>query len=265
MARSKVVLILGAGEMASGCAIGLHRSGYRIVLTEITRPLAVRRLVSFSEAVYNGRAAIMGIEAVQIEKESDCREIWNRGAIPLLSHPDGKRPDAISADALVDGRLLKGNHGLTLDCAPLVIGLGPGFTPSLDCHCAVETQRGPSLGALLVDRPTERNTGLPGMVGGYTAERVLRAPAAGPVWSERAIGDLVDPDEEVARVGDLPVRASIGGVLRGLIRPGTVVPAGEKIGDIDPRRDVNPRHLSDKASAVAEGVLKGLQQFEVTP
>lgn len=251
--------------MASGTAVRLYDEGYRILLTEIPRPLAVRRLVSFSEAVYENRTEIAGVEAVRIDSEDLRDRIWEEGAIPLLVLPGGELPGGWRPNALVDGRILKKNHHLHRDLAPVVIGLGPGFAPPIDCHCAVETNRGPSLGALLLDRPPEENTGLPGVIAGYSAERVLRAGAAGEVVTSCTIGDLVRPDQEIARVGGVPVRTTIGGIVRGLIRPGTVVPEGLKIGDVDPRPDVDVHALSDKALAVADGVHRGLLRFNVAP
>jgi len=264
---AKPVLILGAGEIASGIAVRLHRAGYRLLLTEIAQPLAVRRRVSFSEAVYDGEATVEGVTAVRSEEEEDVAQVLEDGRIPLLVVEAGTVPAGLTqgSAALVDGRLLKGNHRLSLDHAPLVVGLGPGFLPGVDCHAAIETNRGPSMGAVLVDRPPEANTGVPGTVGGLSAERVLRAPAAGRFESDGIIGDRVGPGDELGRIGSVPLLAPIGGTLRGLIRPGTAVREGLKVGDIDTRPGVDVGRISDKSISVSKGVIEALRRFGVRP
>lgn len=256
------VLILGAGELASGVALRLHACRFDLLMTETGNPLAVRRTVSFCEAVHEGEASVEGVIARRIAGPEGAERENREGRIPILVDPGGGEALRWGPDALVDGRMMKGGHRLSLGSAPRVIGLGPGFTAGADCHFVVETARGHDLGRVIREGGGRPNSGVPGVLGGESVRRVLRAPADGVFASDRTIGDRVREGEEIGRVGEEAVRASIGGILRGLLRPGTAVPRGTKVGDIDPREGVNPLLTSDKARAVAGGVLEALLRGE---
>jgi xanthine dehydrogenase accessory factor len=254
-----VVLIRGAGEMATGVAWRLYQSRFKILLTETPQPLAVRREVSFCEAVYEGRKQVEGVEAVLIHSPNELAGAWGSLQIPLLIDPDLSLSLTVQPDVLVDAILAKRNLGTQAEQAPLVIALGPGFKAGRDAHLVIETNRGHNLGRIISDGEAEANTGVPGMIGGYTNERVLRAPREGIVEALKRIGDPVAQGEIVARVNGGPVQAEIKGIVRGLIRDGTPVPAGLKIGDIDPRGNREFCFtISEKARAIAGGVLEGI-------
>jgi xanthine dehydrogenase accessory factor len=253
------VLIRGAGEMASGVAWRLFQSHFQVLLTEIPRPLAVRRGVSFCEAVYEGRQSVEGVEAILIQDPEECAAVWRSDRIPLLVDPDRSRALMLKPEVLVDAILAKKNLGTRITDAPLVIGLGPGFRAGIDSHLVVETQRGHNLGRLYTQGEAEPDTGIPGTVGGISGERVLRAPVAGILKSLKAIGDRVEAREVVAEVDGIPVPSRIPGILRGLIRSGTPVTAGLKIGDVDPRGiPLYNQTISEKARAIAGAVLEGI-------
>ncbi|MBT1076489.1 selenium-dependent molybdenum cofactor biosynthesis protein YqeB [Geobacter grbiciae] len=256
----RVIIMKGAGEMATGVACRLHRSGFRrILMLETPSPLAVRREVSFCEAIHNGRKSVEGIEAVRIENGSALADAWEKGKIPLLADPQGDAVRSMEPDILIDATIAKRNLGIAITDAPLVIALGPGFFAGRDCHLVIETNRGHNLGRLIACGEAEPNTGIPGNIGGYTRERVLRAPADGHFTTEKMIGDQVSKGDVVGLVGTHTVTASIDGVLRGLIRPGTPVTAGLKIGDIDPRGDTAYCHtISEKARALGGSVLEAI-------
>lgn len=256
-----IVLIRGAGEMASGVAWRLFQSHFNILLTEIPQPLAVRREVSFCEAVYEGQKKVEGVEAVLITSEDEVRKIWASQRIPLVIDPGLNRSLSLNPHVLVDAILAKKNTGTQINQAPWVIALGPGFRAGGDAHLVVETNRGHNLGRILTEGEAEADTGIPGTIGGYAVERVLRAPAEGIITTCKKIGDPVVPGEIVAEVAGRPVKARIKGVLRGLIREGTPVPVGLKVGDIDPRG--NPAYcttISEKARAIAGAVLEGIMR-----
>lgn len=256
-----IVLIRGAGEMASGVAWRLFQSHFNILLTEIPQPLAVRREVSFCEAVYEGQKKVEGVEAVLITSEDDVRKIWASQRIPLVIDPGLNRSLSLNLHVLVDAILAKKNTGTQINQAPLVIALGPGFRAGGDAHLVVETNRGHNLGRILTEGEAEADTGIPGTIGGYAVERVLRAPTEGIITTCKKIGDPVVPGEIVAEVAGRPVKARIKGVLRGLIREGTPVPVGLKVGDVDPRG--NPAYcttISEKARAIAGAVLEGIMR-----
>ncbi|MDP2660496.1 MAG: selenium-dependent molybdenum cofactor biosynthesis protein YqeB [Dehalococcoidia bacterium] len=258
--KDLTILVRGAGEMATGVAHRLARSHFKVCLTEIARPQAVRREVSFCEAVYDGEKSVEGVTARLITDASHIASVWAKGDLPLLMDPGSEVRRTLCPDVVVDAILAKRNLGTGKDWAPLVIGLGPGFYAGRDVHIVVETNRGHNLGRLFFDGEAEPNTGVPGNIGGYAEERVLRAPHEGVFrYSGRRIGDVVEADEAVSYVGPDPVLASITGVLRGLLREGIPVHKGMKVGDVDPRatRD-NCYTISDKARAIAGGVLEGI-------
>jgi xanthine dehydrogenase accessory factor len=253
------VLIRGGGDLASGIAWRLHVSGFKVLITEIARPMAVRRTVSFCEAVYDGRAEVEGVEALRTDHVHDVPAVWEQGKIPVLVDPEAESRRVIRPRVLVDAVLAKKNLGTTVSHAPLVIALGPGFLVGKDAHYVVETNRGHHLGRLLSSGAAQRNTGIPGPVQGITTERVLRASVDGLWENHKNIGDLLSRGDIVGMVQGRPVSSKIDGILRGLIRPGIFVSEGLKIGDVDPRKDRNACYtISEKALAVAGGVLEGI-------
>jgi xanthine dehydrogenase accessory factor len=252
-----IALIKGAGDLATGVALRLLASGFAVVMTEIERPTVVRRSVAFAEAVYEDRAVVEGIEGVRAQGADQIGAAFARGAIPVVVDPAATLRREIRPFVLVDAIVAKRNLGTRIDDAPAVIALGPGFVVGRDVHAVVETKRGHTLGRVIYEGAALPNTGVPGEVGGFTEERVLRSPGDGVFRAERQIGDPVARDEIVGYVGDLPVRSRLDGVLRGVLRSGLEVRPGFKLGDVDPR--AQPEHcftVSDKARAIAGGVLE---------
>ena len=253
------VLIRGGGDLASGVAWRLFRCGLRVYLTEIAQPMAVRRKVSFCEAVYEGETVVEGVKGRLIRDPKEVARTWEQGQIPVLVDPEGESKSVTKPDVIVDAILAKKNLGTSMRDAQLVIALGPGFDAGKDAHYVVETNRGHNLGRLLSSGSAEPNTGVPGSVKGISADRVLRSPSAGLWESALDIGDPVKKGETVGTVAEMAVTAKIGGILRGLIRPGIQVSEGLKIGDIDPRGSKPSCFtVSDKALAIAGGVLEGI-------
>ena len=255
-----VVLIRGAGEMASGVAHRLHQSHFKICMIEIPHPLAVRREVTFSEAIYGGEKEVEGVRAKLISKTEEMESVWKRNCIPILIDPDGKKTRSfLKPDVLVDAIMAKKNLGTQINDAPLVIGLGPGFTAGKDVHIVIETNRGHHLGKMMLNGMAESDTGIPGEIGGYTIERLLRTMKKGIFHPQKSIGERVNKGAVVAVVDDFPVIAKISGVVRGLLLGGVEVKKGMKVGDIDPR---GKRELcftiSDKARAIGGGVLEAI-------
>jgi xanthine dehydrogenase accessory factor len=255
-----IILIRGAGEMASGVAYRLYQSHFKICMLEITHPLAVRREVSFCEAIYEGEKEVEGVRAKLISKIRQIQSVWKEGKIPLLVDPDGEETkNFLKPDVLIDAIMAKKNLGTQIDGAPLVIGLGPGFTAGKDVHIVIETNRGHNLGKMILNGNAEPDTGIPGEVGGYTVERVLRTMKKGVFRPQKSIGERVSRGSVVAVVDDFPVMAKISGVVRGLLRGGIEVKKGMKVGDIDPRgRKELCFTISDKARAIAGGVLEAI-------
>jgi len=254
--------IKGAGEMASAVAWRLHQARIRrIFMMEIARPIAVRRVVSFCEAVYEGRQRVEDVEALLIDSFADLESVWRENKIAVIVDPKWQTVSNVRPQVVVDAILAKQNLGTHLSEAPLVIGLGPGFTAGRDVHMLIETNRGHNLGRVIVSGTAEPNTGIPGNIGGFSGRRVLRSSAEGLFDSARAIGDQVKAGEVVGVVAGVEVRAEIDGVLRGLIRSETRVASGLKLGDIDPRNDPGfCRTISDKGRAIAGSVLEAIMR-----
>lgn len=253
------VVIKGAGDLASGIALRLFHSGFQVVMTDLPNPLAIRRTVSFCEAIRNGEAVVEGIKAIKATTKEEVYEVLDSGAIPVLPDPEANIVKSINPDVVVDAILAKRNTGTSITDAGIVIGVGPGFVAGEDCHAVIESMRGHTLGRAIYEGPALPNTNIPGLIGGFAGERVLRAPADGIFNSVHSIGDIVKSGDVIGYVEGKPMLSTIDGVLRGLIADGTPVREGLKSGDVDPRGNTEYCTLvSDKALAIAGGVLEAI-------
>lgn len=261
-----LIWIKGAGDIATGVAVRLRQAGFEVAMTELERPSAIRRTVAFSEALYNGWAEVEGICARPASCPEQGRELLSAGEIPIFTAADMVR--AMRPTAMVDATIAKRNTGTAITDAGVVIGLGPGFTVGLDCHAAVETMRGHYLGRVYYEagQSPMPNTGVPGLIAGAGAERVMYTPRAGRFHCLREIGDAVAAGEAVAEVEGSPVLSSIEGILRGLLPEGFMAPAGFKCADVDPRcRREHCFTCSDKARAIGGAALEALLKFGIFP
>lgn len=267
-----IVLIRGAGEQASGVGWALHKAGFRVVMIEISQPLMVRWPVSFGTAILEGTWQVEGIEGIRVDSPSECDKVWQEGKLPLLIDPTLEYLPQIQPDILVDAIMAKHNTGTTMDMAPLTIGMGPGFCAGKDVHWVLETNRGHNIGRLITSGYAEPNTGIPGAVMGYTLERVLYASVSGVFEAKRTIGDRVQPGEILGLIhrgeASTPVLASLDGILRGLLRTGTIIEIDEKngtrvkAGDIDPRfKEEYCWTVSDKARTLGTSILLGILEW----
>lgn len=261
-----LTLIRGGGDLASGVALRLHRAGLSLLITELARPLVVRRLVSFAEAVYAGQVEVEGARARLAQTFEEAVQFLEGGTIPVLVDPQAQvlraarraSPEAAGPLIVVDARMTKRRPEFEFP-AELLIGLGPGFVAGVNCHAAIETNRGHGLGRVLWQGSPEADTGIPEAVVERRSERVLRAPASGRLETFVEIGEHVSPGQEVAAVDGQPVLAPFQGVVRGLLHHGLNVTPGMKLGDVDPRDDPRlSRMVSDKALAIGGGVLEAI-------
>lgn len=302
--KNLLIICRGAGDLATGIIHRLHRAGHRVIALETDYPAAIRRQVSFCEAVYDGSAVVEGVTARLVPALADAEtdtetysgendtpaahivsEKWDSSAIeavleagevPLLIDPKGESVALLKPDVVVDAIIAKKNLGTTINMAPLVIGVGPGFTAGQDVHLVIESMRGHNLARIITDGMAQPNTGVPGNIAGFTSERVIHAPAAGYIHDIRKIGDIVQKGDEIARIYPdkesydkalseyVPVNATITGIIRGLIREGYYFRKGFKIADIDPRESeiTNCFTISDKARSIAGSVLEAVSAFE---
>ena len=302
--KNLLIICRGAGDLATGIIHRLHRAGHRVIALETDYPAAIRRQVSFCEAVYDGSAVVEGVTARLVPALADAEtdtetysgendtpaahivsEKWDSSAIeavleagevPLLIDQKGESIALLKPDVVVDAIIAKKNLGTTIDMAPLVIGVVPGFTAGQDVHLVIESMRGHNLARIITDGMAQPNTGVPGNIAGFTSERVIHAPAAGYIHDVRKIGDIVQKGDEIARIYPdkesydnalseyVPVNATITGIIRGLIREGYYFRKGFKIADIDPRESeiTNCFTISDKARSIAGSVLEAVSAFE---
>lgn len=246
--------------MASGVACRLHRSNFnRILMTEIPEPLAVRREVSFCEAIRDSFQEVEGIYAYRIDRVQDAASIWEKNAIPIIVDPGSSVIKDFRPNVIVDAIMAKENLGLEVKSAELVIALGPGFTAGIDCHCVIETNRGHDLGRLFYSGSASKDTGIPGEIAGYSHERVLRAPTEGLFFSDLRIGELVKASQEIGSVSDQKIVTRVSGALRGLIRSGSWVEKNLKIGDVDPRGVIEHCFtISEKTRSLGGSVLEAI-------
>lgn len=253
-----MVVVRGGGDIATGVVQKFYRQGFRVVILEIEQPLAVRRTVALSTAVYTGETQVEDLIAYKINSPKACEEIWNQGKIPILIDPKGEHIRTLKPAILIDGIIAKKNLGTHKRLAPVTIALGPGFEAGVDVDVVVETMRGHHLGRLYFTGMALPNTGIPGEVGGKTEERVIYAPCSGKVTHVRRIGDQVKEGEGIFYIDDFLVLSPISGTLRGLIHEGLSVKKGLKCGDIDPRdhHTIDCTRISDKARTIGEATLK---------
>lgn len=274
MKKKDLIVVRGAGDLATGTIHRLKKAGFRLLVLEAEHPAAIRRQVALSEAVYAGSARVEDVEAVRMgvelaEKknrkellEQEMERIWKKDGVPVLVDPAGLSIAALRPAVVVDAILAKKNLGTTKEMAPLVIALGPGFTAGEDVDVVIETKRGHNLGRVIRSGSAVPNTGIPGIIGGYGKERVMHAQAEGILRNAASIGDIVEAGAVIAEIetenGMVPVEASLSGLLRGLIRDGYPVTKGFKIADIDPRKEElqNCFTISDKARCIAGSVLE---------
>jgi xanthine dehydrogenase accessory factor len=257
------IWIQGAGELASGVAVRLVRSGYRVVLADIEKPLAVRRLVAFSEAIYQGRTLVEDIPGDLADPSSVS---FITGGVTVVVDPDAVLLPALNVDAVVDARMTKVEPESLPRGPACLIGLGPGFTCGQDADLIIETHREARLGAVISEGSAAPNTGVAGSVGGQTLRRVVRAPSAGNISPLCQIGDLVQEGDVLGHVNGVPVVSNLGGMIRGLVHPEAELLTGTKVGDVDPRgREIDPYLVSDKSLAVGGGVLEALLRLGVLP
>lgn len=269
------ILLRGGGDLATGVAYRLHHAGFPVIVTELPNPLVVRRRVALATAVQEGAITVEDLHGVRVESPAEAWALAATGVIPVLvaeSIPKewttDRRPQTTAGEgaavvrrpsSVIDARMAKRNIDTRIDQAPFVIALGPGFTAGVDCHAVIETNRGHRLGRVIWDSAAEPNSGTPGIVAGKGRERVLRPAVAGVASWRVEIGDRVREGDILGEVAGVPIAAPFDGVVRGLIAPGTAVPAGLKIGDIDPRDDITaPFTISEKALAIGGGVLEAI-------
>ncbi len=254
-----LAVIRGAGDIATGVALRLYRSGIEVVLCDLAVPTSIRRTVCMSEALRLGSFVVEGIEARKAESADEARELAKQGIVPVLADPEAHCIEELAPEVVVDAILAKRNLGTTKDMAPVVVACGPGFEAGYDCDAVVETMRGHYLGRVWYTGKPIPNTNIPGLIGGYAGERVMRAPADGTFEDVAEIGQKVHAGDVCGTVAGRPMVATIDGVVRGLIQTGAQVHKGMKSGDVDPRGvAAYARCSSDKALAVGGGVLEAV-------
>lgn len=259
-----LVIVRGGGDIATGTIYKLYQCGFRVLILEIQNPSAIRRHVAFCEAVYQGTQTVENVRCTLAGSLDEAKVLLEKGQLVILVDPKGESIQALEPIAVVDAILAKKNLGTTCRMADIVIGLGPGFEAGVDVDAVIETMRGNSLGKVIYKGTAIANTGIPGEIAGFSKERVIHSPITGVLKAVHKIGDTVERGEVLAYIENenesVPVRATMDGLLRGLIRDGYQVNQGLKIADIDPRLEEyeNCFCISDKARCIAGGVLEAI-------
>jgi xanthine dehydrogenase accessory factor len=257
--RDGIAVVKGGGDLGTGVVFRLHRAGMRVLVTELAHPLVIRRAVAFATSIYEDVVDVEGIVGRRVETDQDVALAWQKSEIPVLADPQATIVSHLRPTVLVDATMAKKNLGTAIDVAPIVIALGPGFVAGVDSHAVIETQRGHYLGRAIYEGSAAPDSGVPGSTKGARHKRVVRAPTAGCFKTVCQIGDLVKVGQVLAYVDDVPVRAAVDGVVRGLLADGLDVEPGLKVGDIDPRAVVEHCfHISDKALAIGGGALEAV-------
>jgi xanthine dehydrogenase accessory factor len=257
------VLIKGAGDLATGIAYRLLKAGYDVLMTEISIPTTVRRTVAFSRAVYDGAAEVEGVKGILVHTIEEILKVQREGGVPVIVDDRAEIRHKYHPEVIVDAIIAKTNLGTTMEEAPLVIGVGPGFIVCKDCHAVIETKRGHYLGKVIREGSAIPNTGIPGNIGGFTTERIIRANADGNFEPVACIGDRVEKDQVVAYSGGEAMRAQMTGMVRGMLQPEVTVVKGMKCGDIDARCEIEHCFtISDKARSIGGGVLEEIVRYE---
>ncbi len=257
-----LIIVRGGGDIATGTIHRLHNAGYPVLVLEDAHPSAIRREVAFCEAVYDGAKTVERVTCRLASSLHEVHTILKDGDVAMLIDPEAHYINSFNHEALVDAILAKKNMGTHRGMADLTIGLGPGFCAGQDVDWVVETMRGHNLGRIIREGYALKNTGVPGIIGGFGAERVIHSPATGRIGVRRSISTMVRKGESIAivhgadgEVTDVP--ASLDGVLRGIIRDGYAVKKGLKIADIDPRPvSTHCFTISDKARCISGSVLE---------
>lgn len=265
MKNDELIVVRGAGDIATGCIQKLVRAGFPVLALEAERPSAIRRYVALSEAVYEGSFRVEDVTAIHVTSLPEAWRVIEQGKVPVMIDPDCKILPEVQPMAVVDAILAKKNLGMSRQMALITIALGPGFFAGADVDAVVETMRGHSLGRLILEGPAAPDTGSPGIIAGIGKERVIHAHCAGTICNVKRIGDFVNKGEAIATIDGSPVPASLDGIIRGLIRDGFSVTEGFKIADIDPRQTEkeNCYTVSDKARCLGGAVLEAILMLRI--
>lgn len=260
MIENKIIIVRGGGDLASGTINRLYNMGFKVLVLEIENPNFIRRKVCYGQAAYEGEFLLEGVVSKRADSLEEIKNIWAEEKIPVYVDPCMKILSELKPIAVVDAIIAKKNLGMKKNIAPITIALGPGFEAGRDVDAVIETQRGHNLGRIIFEGFAAENTGIPGIIKGYGKERVIHAPVSGKLKIVRDIGSVVKKDEIIAYIDEVPVYASLTGLIRGMIRDGSIVEKGLKISDIDPREEElkNCYTISDKARTISGGVAEAL-------
>ncbi len=260
------IVIRGGNDIASAVAHRLYRAGYPVLILESPQPSTVRRGMAYASAIYEGEITLDGVTARRAASAEEAEALLlEHVIIPVLGTADPHVPKQLRPWAIVDARLRKKERGASLvHDAPLVIGLGPGFRVGVEAHVVIETNRGPNLGRIITEGEADPYTGEPVEIAGHSKDRYLYAPCAGTFRTGLDLGHPVEAGQVVGSVGDIPLVAKVGGIIRGILKDGLNVQPTAKLVDIDPRGDpAELSRISRKAWTIADAVLETIRRRAV--
>lgn len=260
------ILIRGANDVGSAVAHRLFTERYSaVVIHETPQPTTTRRRMSFTDAVFDGRAILDGVETQFVNRLYLLRgALVAHRVIPVVVKDFFELLETLHPNILVDARMRKhlqpeAQRGL----AQLTIGLGPNFVAGETTDLAIETNWGESLGQIIEHGATNPLQGEPREIEGHARDRYVYAPIVGIFHTSLQIGDKVESGQEVARIDSTPLLAPITGILRGLTHDGIPVPQKIKVIEIDPRTyNAQVSGIGERPARIAEGVITAIQTWE---
>lgn len=252
-----IVLIRGAGELASAIGLTLNRVGFKVIMTELPIPLAIRRSVCFGDAMFAESSKVENVTSVKSDL-NNYNEILNNHRIPILLDSIDFI-NIIKPEFYIDARMLKKDVIDRRGRSCFTVGIGPGFTVGKNCDVIVETMRGHNLGKILWNGSAQKNTGIPGSVGGESGRRVVHSNFDGRVKWNVDFGDIVDENQVIGKIDGIEIKSQISGMIRGLISQKVAIIKEMKIADIDPRGNtIDYKTISDKDRNIGRGVLEAI-------
>jgi xanthine dehydrogenase accessory factor len=257
--RAAFAVILGTNEIASAVAVYMHRAGWHTVLSHDPYPPVIRRRMAFHDALFGERAEVDGlpglcaettIEAAALLKAGDCVVVTRLGLLDLIP--------LSTIHVLIDARMHKGDTVADLrHLASLTVGLGPGFAVARNCDIAIETLPSKN-GTILYSGRTEAADGQPRALGAAGAERFVYSGTKGRWHSALDIGAHVFEDFPAGLLDGVAIAAPLDGVVRGIVRDGSEVPAGVKLLEIDSRRRPSWTGIDDRGRAIARATMHAI-------
>ncbi len=258
---SRVAVVLGTNEIASAVAVYLHRDGWQVVLSHDPHPPVIRRRMAFHDALFGDTAEVSGVQGIGAETSLAVASLLAKDNVVVTPLGLLDLIPITPLQVLVDARMQKrAPHPDIRHLARLTVGLGPGFAVHKNCDIAVETWPAAS-GTLVYRGSTEPADSEPSLLGGAGRERFAYSREPGRWHCAVDIGTRVFKNFAVGILNGSAVGAPFDGILRGVVRDGTEVPAGVKLLEIDPRgRRASWTGIDKRGASIARATMLAVRR-----